>query len=236
MRKFLFSGLMAVIISVCLLYPVAPALSQSCPDPTIVEPVSPPDGCPPNWPVNSLQRHPPQINIIDQAILDLNAMGYEVFMGDCSIPQGNCCPDCGAGIVTRRVAQILGIGILYKTWGAGCDGHSFDVIIFPDGYIYDIIISAGQANIPAWQDICCGLPPEQGGDGTCVERYLDPNLDPQIADPAPPECRRRRYCTPGDPLCCDPMDTTCCDLRNTICAACTADPNSCACDRVPGCT
>lgn len=206
MRKFLFSGLMAGFICLAVLYPTAPAYSQaggsvnSCPDPTIIEPPMPPTGCPPNWPVNPLQRHPPQVNIVNQAIQELELMGYDLSIGDCSIPQGTCCGDCGAGIITVRVAQILGIGILDKNYGAGCDGHSFDIIIFPDGYIYDILGSGGTLNIPAWMPTCCGIPSDQGGDGTCADRYMDPNLlQFDIPNPAPPACRRAGWCPPGTP-------------------------------------
>jgi hypothetical protein len=76
---------------------------------------------------------------------------------------------CGAFAITRRVAWALraeGAGLLSKPAGNNCEGFATDIICYPDGRIFDILINgggdeapdgsgpiAGTGNLPAWQTI-----------------------------------------------------------------------------------
>jgi hypothetical protein len=135
------------------------------------------DHCPVQ-PPDMMEAHPPMIELVEAVKRELYGDGP--VPGDC---QGgwsaDCATDCGAGRITEEVAACIpGARVIHKTWGAGCSSHSFDVIVFPDGYYYDIIGSAGQSNLPTWQALCCeNLPPDPPtGDGTCPGRWA--NSDP----------------------------------------------------------
>jgi hypothetical protein len=70
---------------------------------------------------------------------------------------------CGSFMITNAVAWQLrgsGAGILAKPGGHRCEvngqGYSVDVIIFPDGYTYDVLTSSSDPgttgeNGPNWQ-------------------------------------------------------------------------------------
>lgn len=62
---------------------------------------------------------------------------------------------CGGFQITKRVAWILraeGAGTLDKPTGNACLGRAVDIIAYPDGHIFDILVDSGGANGPAWQD------------------------------------------------------------------------------------
>src|SRR3954470_21064862 len=62
---------------------------------------------------------------------------------------------CGAFQITKRVAWMLrneGAGLLSKTTGNNCDGFATDIIAYPGGHIFDILVSGGDVNGPSWQD------------------------------------------------------------------------------------
>jgi hypothetical protein len=76
---------------------------------------------------------------------------------------------CGAFAITRRVAWALraeGAGLLSKPGGNNCEGFATDIICYPDGRIFDVLINGGgdeaadgsgpipgTGNLPAWQTI-----------------------------------------------------------------------------------
>lgn len=79
---------------------------------------------------------------------------------------------CGAFEIVKRVAWALrgsGAGLLTTFHTTKCNGFSADVIAYPDNSGVDILGSAGETNIPAWQP----MPPttEEG------VRYTSP-IDP----------------------------------------------------------
>jgi hypothetical protein len=94
---------------------------------------------------------------------------------------------CGAFKITKRVAWQLRVetaGLLTKTSGNNCDGYATDIVAYPDGRIFDILIDAGASNGPAWN-----------ADGTVdPSRYhvaIDPGdvvtpPQPPVPPPAPP--------------------------------------------------
>jgi hypothetical protein len=95
-------------------------------------------------PFDALTKHPDQSNIVSQVKNDLASRGI-----DLSGP-------CGAFEITKRVAWILrssGAGLLDKPSGNNCQGYSVDVIVYSDGYAYDIISDSGASNGPTWQPL-----------------------------------------------------------------------------------
>jgi hypothetical protein len=63
-------------------------------------------------------------------------------------------PD-GAFEITKRVAWELrgeGAGLLDKPGGNNSHGFATDIICYPSGQIYDILVSGGDVNGPSWQD------------------------------------------------------------------------------------
>jgi hypothetical protein len=61
--------------------------------------------------------------------------------------------ECGAFQITKRVAWQLrgeGAGLLDKPSGSNCQGFSTDIVAYPGGRIFDILIDGGGANGPAW--------------------------------------------------------------------------------------
>jgi hypothetical protein len=177
MRAFDFSRLIVAAAFFALVFTISPAHSQCPPGAETQE-----DHClDPPVPPDALDVHPPEIEAVEEAIDSLIERGLNPFRGDCSQTQspGNpvaCNPDCGAGLIVEEIVRlqlIPGAGLLDKNYGFGCNNHGFDQLVFEDGYIFDVIISAGGANIPAWQALCCGPPVGEGGDGTCVDRRLE---------------------------------------------------------------
>jgi hypothetical protein len=62
--------------------------------------------------------------------------------------------ECGAWQITRLAAWRLretGAGLLEKRTGAQCQGFAVDVIAFPDGRTFDVLIDGGQTNGPDWR-------------------------------------------------------------------------------------
>jgi hypothetical protein len=81
---------------------------------------------------------------------------------------------CGAFKITRRVAEHLAnerAGLLVKRQGNNCEGFATDIICYPDGHIYDILIDGGGSNGPAWQD----------------KGFVDPALYQPVTAPPSPE-------------------------------------------------
>jgi hypothetical protein len=63
--------------------------------------------------------------------------------------------ECGAFEITRRVAWQLrgeGAGLLAKPYGNNCEGFAVEIIVYPDGRHYDILVDAGGSNGPTWRD------------------------------------------------------------------------------------
>src|SRR4051794_28661881 len=61
----------------------------------------------------------------------------------------------GAFEITKRVAWELraeGAGLLDKPGGNNSHGFATDIICYPTGQIYDILVSGGDVNGPSWQD------------------------------------------------------------------------------------
>jgi hypothetical protein len=77
----------------------------------------------------------------------------------------NLAGPCGAYQITKNVAwELRGemAGLLFKPDGNNCENRAVDVIAYPDGSIYDILVRSGSEpdgrtdrpefyNIPAWQ-------------------------------------------------------------------------------------
>ena len=90
---------------------------------------------------------------VAQAIADLESRGE-----DLSGP-------CGAYLIVQETADLIRAsgdpaGTLKKPAGNNCDGHSTDIIVYPNGEIYDVLGDGGGANNPQFND-----------DG-----FVDPNL------------------------------------------------------------
>ena len=60
---------------------------------------------------------------------------------------------CGAFAITKAVAWVLrseGAGLLAKPSGNNCEGYAVDIVMYPDGTIFDILVDGGGANTPQW--------------------------------------------------------------------------------------
>jgi hypothetical protein len=102
-------------------------------------------------PADALTKHPDQSGVVAQVKADLAAQGVSF------------ANSCGSFMITNAVAWQLrgsGAGILSKSGGHRCEvngqGYSVDVIIFPDGYTYDVLTSSSDPgttgeNGPNWQ-------------------------------------------------------------------------------------
>jgi hypothetical protein len=76
--------------------------------------------------------------------------------------QKKVCEDLGLDLtgpncfeITKRVAWALrseNAGLLDKPGGNNKDGYAVDIICYPDGHIYDILVNSGGLNAPSWQD------------------------------------------------------------------------------------
>ncbi len=98
-----------------------------------------------NPPTDALTKHSDQSGTIGQAKADLLAQGV------------NISGACGAWEIVRLAAKYMGggAGLLNKPGGNGCNGYAVDIIAYPDGYIYDVLIDAGNNNNPAWNPTAC---------------------------------------------------------------------------------
>lgn len=126
------------------------------------------EGPPP--PADALTKHPNQSAVVAAAKADLAARGVS-FAGS-----------CGSFAIVKEAALRLssgGAGLLKKPTGHQCNGFSVDIIAYPDGYIYDILIGSSDdepivttgPNTPTWGPAGCG---PAGGNGTCPDRYVKP--------------------------------------------------------------
>src|SRR5690606_25213875 len=108
---------------------------------------------------------------VGQAVAQLTSEGK-------NLSDNNGPNNCGPGLIVERAVEIMkangtdqGVGLLDKPTGNGCNGHSVDVLAFPDGCIYDVIVGSGSSNSPGFSLICCGELLAAGGNGTCADRY-----------------------------------------------------------------
>ncbi len=117
-----------------------------------------------------LKKHPSRQDIVQAVKQSLTDAGVQ-FQTDCEVAE-----------IPKRVAWELnneGLGVFKKTVGENiCDGISVKRVIYPDGYMYKILIDGGGggANTPEWASEGCG---PVDGDGTCPDLYL------QATDPGP---------------------------------------------------
>lgn len=92
-------------------------------------------------PPDDSDKHLDQTDLVVQVKADLIAQEVDV--------SGSC----GAFEITKRVAWALsadGAGLLSRTSGDNCNGRASDIIMYTDGYTYDILIDAGAGNVPQW--------------------------------------------------------------------------------------
>lgn len=87
---------------------------------------------------------------------------------------------CGAFDITEHVAWALkaeGAGLLGKTAGNNCKGYATDIIAYPNGTIFDILIDSGASNGPTWNP-----------DGTASPYHaaIDPGDGISCANATPP--------------------------------------------------
>lgn len=110
---------------------------------------------------------------------------------------------CGAFQITKRVAwtqRATGAGLLFKNWGNNCENFAVDIVAFPDGRVFDVLVSAGgeedankqpipgTGNGPVWN-------PSGNGVMDDLTRYR-PAIDP--GDPPPAPLLPRLPPPPGD--------------------------------------
>jgi hypothetical protein len=88
------------------------------------------------------RNHPDRSDVVAQAKDDLENAGH-----DLSGP-------CGAFSIVKLAAWRMGggAGLLSKPSGNNCEGYSTDIIVYPDGRIYDVLVDGGGRNGPAWGD------------------------------------------------------------------------------------
>jgi hypothetical protein len=109
-------------------------------------------------PLDALAQHPDRSQLVKDTISQLQAAGVDLTSD----------PDCGKFTVVKYVAWALrdeGAGYLKKPAGNNCDGYSTDILLFDDGYAYDIVADgpAGQ-----WNPDGCDAA------GICPELYQAP--------------------------------------------------------------
>lgn len=88
------------------------------------------------------RNHPDRSAVVAQAKADLEAAGH-----DLSGP-------CGAFAIVKLAAFRMGggAGLLDKPAGNNCEGYATDIIVYPDGKHYDVLVGGGETNGPSWQD------------------------------------------------------------------------------------
>lgn len=61
---------------------------------------------------------------------------------------------CGAFAIVKLAAWKMGggAGLLDKPAGNNCEGYATDIIVYPDGRHYDVLVDGGGRNGPAWGD------------------------------------------------------------------------------------
>lgn len=88
-------------------------------------------------------QHAAHVDLVASVKADLQRRGVSIADG------------CGALEIVKRVAWILrteGAGLLEKTSGNNCQDRAVDIIAYPDGHVYDILIDSGGNNGPDWRD------------------------------------------------------------------------------------
>lgn len=88
-------------------------------------------------------RHPDESGTVAQAKADLGAQGVDLT------------GPCGAFAIVNEAAKRIGAGLWDKPGGNNCQGFATDIIAYPDGYIYDVLIDGGGANTPTWDAATC---------------------------------------------------------------------------------
>jgi hypothetical protein len=89
---------------------------------------------------------------------------------------------CGAFRIVQLTAWRLkatGAGLLAKPSGNQCQGFATDIIAYPDGRIYDVLVDGGGANTPAWQA-------DAPVDASRYRPATDPHIDDAPATPDTP--------------------------------------------------
>jgi hypothetical protein len=88
------------------------------------------------------KNHPDRSAVVAQAKEDLEAAGH-----DLSGP-------CGAFSIVKLAAWRIGggAGLLDKPAGNNCEGYATDIIVYPDGRHYDVLVDGGGKNGAAWGD------------------------------------------------------------------------------------
>ncbi|MDE2143486.1 MAG: hypothetical protein KGJ84_13855 [Elusimicrobia bacterium] len=89
------------------------------------------------------RSHPDRSDVVAQAKADLETAGHDLTGA------------CGAFAIVRVAAWRMrdeGAGLLSKPSGNNCEGYATDIIAYPDGRIYDVLVGGGESNGPAWQD------------------------------------------------------------------------------------
>lgn len=116
--------------------------------------------------------HPTRAPIVAQAKADLEAAGTTL-----TTP-------CGAfsivELATWRMREEQA-GLLEKPGGNNCRGFAVDIVVYPDGEIYDVLIAQTVKNIPAWQVPGAGVV-----DPSRYRPAHDPEFDAVPIPPTPP--------------------------------------------------
>jgi hypothetical protein len=122
--------------------------------------------------------HPSQQAQVERAKQDLLTAGVDI-----SGP-------CGAWRITNLAAwrlQQIGdaAGLLSKPDGNNCAGYAVDIIAYPDGAIYDVLIASGDLNGPAWQEVGV-VDLARWRPAVFPAYYVEAPAPPDPPDPEPP--------------------------------------------------
>lgn len=89
--------------------------------------------------------HPDRSDAVAQAKADLLAEGRDL--------SGACGSFSIVKLAVWRLSQEgTDAGLLSKPSGNNCDGYATDIIAYPNGEIYDVLVGGGESNGPAWQN------------------------------------------------------------------------------------
>lgn len=92
----------------------------------------------------------------------------------------NLAGPCGAFAITKRTAWALrdtGAGLLSKPTGNNCEEFATDIVVYPNGTAFDVLVDGGGSNQPAWNPI-------EPVESSRWRAALDPG-DAPIPDPSP---------------------------------------------------
>jgi hypothetical protein len=190
MKKILVPVLVALLACLALSMPFQPAYAQpvSCDDNTLIDDDV---GEPPCLLINPFCRsdHPDLGTAVDCVNDAIAGLGGDCDPGILDIPEGTpewaaAGGNCGPGLIIEDAVACMNSrgmggapGLLLKTWGNECNGHSVDVVVFDDGCAFDVIIGSGACGQSGGIiDLCCGEPPCQT-QGCCtafLDRYIPP--------------------------------------------------------------